>query len=174
MTPKYKNTLIKLLNYLGLGLSVLQVPLHILSLCFRHAQQKNLSLAYLKWTNKTMAITALLVGRYVNINMYNRSGRDIKKGRMLFLTQPDFWAENVNHKKCVIFDNTKFATTQRKWQNTISLSQNHYNIPKIHKFFNRNTLNIQLPWISHNFYLKKHCKIWAIKLNLWQNTVCLV
>ena len=61
-----------------------------------------------------MAITALLVGRYVNINMYNRSGRDIKKAECCIFTRPDFWAENVNHKKCVIFDNTKFATTQRK------------------------------------------------------------
>ena len=29
---------------------------------------------------------------------------------------------------------------QHKWQNTIKLGQNHYNVPKIHQYFNRNTL----------------------------------
>ena len=29
---------------------------------------------------------------------------------------------------------------QHKWQNTIKLGQYHYNIPKIHQYFNRNTL----------------------------------
>ena len=75
----------------------------------------------------------------VNANKLDGVGPDNNKPstnqqtcKILFFTQPYFQNENVYPQKCIIFDNTQFATMQCKLQNTITLSQNLYNIPKIH------------------------------------------
>ena len=61
-------------------------------------------------------------------------------------------------KKVRDFDNTKFATMQNQWQNTIILSQNHCKILKTHQFFNRNIANILLPCISRNCHPRNTAK----------------
>ena len=42
-----------------------------------------------------------------------------------FFLQKIFKADNFYNKKCVIFDNNKFASKQNKWQNTLKYTQKH-------------------------------------------------
>ena len=60
-----------------------------------------------------------------------RSPKEADLQNVIFFTRSDFWLK-ILHQKVRDFDITKSAILQRKWHNMITLSQNHYNVLKIH------------------------------------------
>ena len=92
---------------------------------------------------------------------------------MSFFYTTRFFGWNFLPPKVRDFENNKFATMQRKWHLTITLSRHHYNILKIHY----NSTDISPAYYCLSFavtFTQETLQNMDSKFKLWQKTVCLV